>query len=228
MSLRVKSLTGNDRKGCGLFPAGSKKGLGYWPFEVNSGTKALNSRVIEKQVYFADEILFWFPPSKVIEKEFPTVNKLEKQAFLRSKLSYTGQENDNLFSKLEFIATWCQKREIVIDRNHHRRIVQKDRYDTGERGKIVNLGYLVMLYDGRLAKKVHRAAYREQFKITSSGWEHEKSLLCRQLDGILIRYYFYDDQSNSLRIREGYLVSKVEESYLIYQILVWGKILAEC
>lgn len=132
--------------------------------------------------------------------------------------------NDNkIFAQLNYIANRHQLRQIVLDIDDYRWIVQKDRHDTGVRGHNFCPGDLVMLYNVKEAKKKLRPAYRGPFKITAFGGDHDKSFRLRQLDGILIRSNFHGDQLKPFRVREGYLVSKAEENHPVYLNIHAGK-----
>ncbi|RKF66044.1 hypothetical protein GcM3_113029, partial [Golovinomyces cichoracearum] len=116
---------------------------GNWPFKIVIAVKALNSRVIDKLGYSPHEILLGFPPGQVMDKFLPSINKLEIQPFLQLNPQFIDIEDDTLFAQLNFIANRHQVRQIVIDRDDYRRTVQKDRHDTGVRGKTLVPGDLV-------------------------------------------------------------------------------------
>jgi hypothetical protein len=85
----------------------------------------------------------------------------------------------------------------------------KDRHDLGikGRGHLFNPGDLVMLYDGKLAKKKMHPAYRGPFVIIGLGGFYGKLYHLRQVNGIAILRSFYRDYLKPFKLRTGHLVT---------------------
>ncbi|RKF74384.1 hypothetical protein GcM1_239012 [Golovinomyces cichoracearum] len=131
----------NDRKAADLFQRALKKRHGYWPFEIGMPIKAFDSRVIDKLGYSQDEIFFSSLPGQMMDKFLLTINKLDLRSLLELNPQFTDAEDDALLAQLNSIAKRNQTRQIVINRNDYRPMVQKDRHNTGVRGQTLCPGY---------------------------------------------------------------------------------------
>ena len=89
----------------------------------------------------------------------------------------------------------------------------KDRHDLGikGRGHLFNPRDLVMLYDGKSAKKKMHPAYRGPFVIISPGGFYGKLYHLRQVNGTAIPRSFYGDHLKPFKLRTGYLVTGYEQ-----------------
>jgi hypothetical protein len=83
----------------------------------------------------------------------------------------------------------------VIERTNWRKRVMKDRYDLSikGRGHLFNPKDLVMLYDGKLAKKKMHPAYRGPFVVVGLRGFYNKLYYLRQVNSIAILKSFYSD-----------------------------------
>jgi hypothetical protein len=101
----------------------------------------------------------------------------------------------------------------VIERTDWRKRVIKDRHDLGikGRGHLFNPRDLVILYDGKLAKKKMHPAYRGPFVIISLGGFYSKSYHLRQVNGTAILKSFYGDYLKPFKLQTGHLVTGYEQ-----------------
>ena len=85
----------------------------------------------------------------------------------------------------------------------------KDRYNLGIKGRgyLFNPKDLVMLYDGKLAKKKMHPAYRGPFVIISLRGFYGKLYHLWQVNSIAILKSFYKDHLKLFKLRTSHLVT---------------------
>jgi hypothetical protein len=109
----------------------------------------------------------------------------------------------------------------VIKRTNWRKRVLKDWYNLGikGRGHLFNPGDLVILYDGKSAKKKMHLAYRGPFIVVSLGGFHSKSYYLRQVNSTAVPKSFHRDHLKPFKLRTGHLVTSYKQQLLTYQKL---------
>ena len=108
----------------------------------------------------------------------------------------------------------------VIERTNWRKRVMKDRHNLGVRSQ----GHftpedLVMLYNGKSAKKKMHPAYRGPFVVVRPGGFHSKSYHLRQVNSIAILRSFYGDHLKPFKLRTSHLVTGYKQQLPTYQKL---------
>jgi len=106
----------------------------------------------------------------------------------------------------------------VIKRTNWRKRVMKDRHNLGIKGQghLFNPKDLVMLYDGKLAKKKMHPAYRGPFVVVSLGGFYSKLYHLRQVNSIAIPRSFYSDYLKPFKLQTSHLVTSYKQQLLIY------------
>ena len=97
----------------------------------------------------------------------------------------------------------------------------KDRHDLGikGRGHLFNPRDLVMLYDGKSAKKKMHPAYKGPFVVISLRGFYSKSYYLRQVNSIAVLKSFYGDYLKPFKLRTGHLVTGYKQQLPTYQKL---------
>ncbi|KAI0993777.1 hypothetical protein K3495_g14407 [Podosphaera aphanis] len=78
-------------------------------------------------------------------------------------------------------------------------------------------GSMVMLYDGKSAKKQLHPSYRGPFIVSGKGGSHGKSYTLKQINGTPIPGTFYGDHLKPFVPRIGHLVTGNEEEIALHQ-----------
>jgi hypothetical protein len=106
----------------------------------------------------------------------------------------------------------------VIKRTNWRKRVIKDRHNLGIKGQghLFNPRDLVMLYNGKLAKKKMHPAYKGPFIVIGLRGFYSKSYYLRQVNSALILRSFYGDYLKLFKLRTSYLVTGYKQQLLIY------------
>ncbi|KHJ30086.1 hypothetical protein EV44_g5595 [Erysiphe necator] len=97
--------------------------------------------------------------------------------------------------------------------------VSKDRHDLGIRKELNFIdGSMVMLYDGKSAKKQLHPSYRGPFVISGKGGSHGKLYTLKQINGTPIPGTFYGDHLKPFVPRTGHLITSNEEEITLGDI----------
>ncbi|POS81910.1 hypothetical protein EPUL_006021, partial [Erysiphe pulchra] len=173
--------------------------LGFSPFEIDGG----------------------YQPPSVVETVVPSARRTAKKKAMKHSnyliaLAKEREEQEN--AVFGFIAKRERCWDQVRNASSWAKQVSKDRHDMGIR-KELNFtdGTMVMLYDGKSAKKQLHPSYRGPFIISGKGGSHGKSYTLKQINGTPIPGTFYGDHLKPFVPRTGHLITSNEEELSLHQ-----------
>ncbi|POS86333.1 hypothetical protein EPUL_002151 [Erysiphe pulchra] len=173
--------------------------LGFLPFEIDGGYQLPS--VVETIVRSA--------------RRTAKKRAMKHSSYLIA-LAKEREEQEN--AVFRFIAKRERCWDEVPNASSWAKQVFKDRHDTGIQ-KELNFtdGTMVMLFDGKSAKKQLHPSYRGPFIISEKGGSHGKSYTLKQINGTPIPGTFYGDHLKPFVPRTGHLITSNEEELSLHQ-----------
>ncbi|KAI0995067.1 hypothetical protein K3495_g13113 [Podosphaera aphanis] len=192
-----------------------------WPFMCQTVAHEVNRRHIEHLGFSPFEIDGGYQPPSAVESVVPSIKRASKRKRMKSSniletLNRNREEQEH--SVLQFVAERERRRDEVRNASSWAKQVYKERHDMGIR-KELNFadGSMVMLYDGKSAKKQLHPSYRGPFVVSGKGGSHGISYTLKQINGTPISGTFYGDHLKPFVPRTGHLVTSNEEKLAHYQ-----------
>lgn len=199
----------------------SAKSVHSWPFLCQTVAHEVNRRYIQHLGFSPFEIDCGYQPPSTVETVVPSARRAAKKRAMKCSnyliaLAKERKEQENAI--FDFISKRERCWEEVRNASSWAKQVSKDRHDLGIRKELNFIdGSMVMLYDGKSAKKQLHPSYRGPFVISGKGGSHGKSYTLKQINGTPIPGTFYGDHLKPFVPRTGHLITSNEEEIALHQ-----------